>query len=210
MNEGETVTLTVAVDGTAPFTYQWQKEGVNLSDTPRLSGTTSASLVIGSALPADAGNYTVVVSNLADSVVSSAATLTVKPLPPIDGFSVWRSTVFTAQDLDAPAVSGPLADPDGDGLVNLLEYALGHDPKSVEHFPLNVERTATEWIVHYTRPAARADLVYAIESSTTLQDWSAADIAHERIASSGDTEIWEARLATSATTPIFFRLTVTR
>ena len=39
----------------------------------------------------------------------------------------WRAAHFGA-DTNNPAISGDLADPDGDGLQNLLEYALDADP----------------------------------------------------------------------------------
>lgn len=67
---GQTVTLSVAASGTAPFSYQWSKDGVPLS------GVTGAQYQISSAHLANAGVYNVVVSNPAGST-SGNATLTV-------------------------------------------------------------------------------------------------------------------------------------
>jgi len=44
-------------------------------------------------------------------------------------FDAWRREHFTEEELDDPNISGPDADPDGDGIPNLLEYAMGLDPK---------------------------------------------------------------------------------
>ncbi len=68
---GVNVSFSVVASGTAPFTYQWRKAGVNLA------GATSASLALGSVTAGAAGQYSVVVSNSAGSVTSANATLTV-------------------------------------------------------------------------------------------------------------------------------------
>ena len=68
---GNPVTFTVAATGTAPLSYQWQKNGANIS------GATTASYTIGSVGTNDAANYTAIVTNIAGSVTSSTATLTV-------------------------------------------------------------------------------------------------------------------------------------
>ncbi len=69
---GSTVNLTVVASGTAPFTYQWKKGG---TDIP---GATSDTYSIAPVTPADAGSYTVVVSNgTAPAATSNAAILTV-------------------------------------------------------------------------------------------------------------------------------------
>ncbi len=68
---GDTVTFSVGVSGTAPFNYQWQLNGVNVS------GATSSSLVLNNVQLGDAGNYSALVSNTAGSVTSANATLSV-------------------------------------------------------------------------------------------------------------------------------------
>jgi hypothetical protein len=70
---GQPVTFTVVAGGTAPLSYQWSKGGVALPDA------TSASLVLAATQASDAGSYTVVVTNVAGSVTSSPAVLTVNP-----------------------------------------------------------------------------------------------------------------------------------
>ena len=78
--------LTVAAGGTAHFTvaatgtglsYQWQKDGVILSDGGRVSGATSATLQISGVQAGDAGGYRSVVSNSSGSAASNSATLSV-------------------------------------------------------------------------------------------------------------------------------------
>ena len=69
---GQTATFTVVAAGTAPLTYQWQKNGANLT------GATSASYTTPATTTADSGStFRVVVANTAGTVTSAAATLTV-------------------------------------------------------------------------------------------------------------------------------------
>ena len=71
VNAGSLASFTVAANGTAPFSYQWRRNGVNIP------GATSATWTLSTAQPTDAGTYSVVVSNAAGSVTSGSATLTV-------------------------------------------------------------------------------------------------------------------------------------
>ena len=69
---GQTATFGVVAGGTAPLSYQWQKNGVNIT------GATASSYTTPVAATTDSGStFDVVVSNTAGSVTSSAATLTV-------------------------------------------------------------------------------------------------------------------------------------
>jgi len=73
---GQTATFTVAASGAAPLSYQWRKNGVNIS------GATAASYTTPAATTTDSGStFAVVVTNTAGTVTSSAATLTVNPAP---------------------------------------------------------------------------------------------------------------------------------
>jgi hypothetical protein len=71
---GHTATFSVTVTGTAPFTYQWQKNNANIS------GATSSSYTTPATVSGDSGAaFRVVVTNSAGSATSNAATLTVDP-----------------------------------------------------------------------------------------------------------------------------------
>jgi invasion protein IalB len=73
---GQTATFTVVAAGTAPLSYQWQKNGVNIA------GATAASYTTPTTTTSDSGStFDVVVSNTAGTVTSAAATLTVNPAP---------------------------------------------------------------------------------------------------------------------------------
>ncbi|MFT3784300.1 MAG: immunoglobulin domain-containing protein [Nibricoccus sp.] len=79
---GGNVTFTAAATGTAPLTYQWQKNGT------AITGATSGSLTLSNAQTSDAANYRVVVTNSAGSATSAAATLTVNPPSVAPAFTV--------------------------------------------------------------------------------------------------------------------------
>ena len=72
VSAGQTATFTVTATGTAPLSYQWQKNGTAIGAATTASYTTSATTA------ADNGDqFTVVVSNAVGSVTSRPAALTV-------------------------------------------------------------------------------------------------------------------------------------
>ena len=58
-----TVVLSVSAVGTAPLSYRWLKDGSELADNLRLSGTRGSSLTISNLQLSDAGRYNVVLTN---------------------------------------------------------------------------------------------------------------------------------------------------
>src|SRR5438045_1421421 len=73
---GQRATFTVTATGTAPLSYQWQKNGTVISGATATSYTTPVTTA------ADNGDqFTVVVSNTAGSMTSNAAALTVNSAP---------------------------------------------------------------------------------------------------------------------------------
>ena len=71
------VIFSVGASGSSPLGYQWRLAGTNLP------GATNISLVKPSVLPADAGSYTVVITNTISAVTSAPALLTVFTSPTI-------------------------------------------------------------------------------------------------------------------------------
>ena len=68
---GQTSTFTVTATGDS-LMYQWQKDGSNIT-----TGATSATYTIAAVAESDEGEYRCVVTNAANSVTSSGASLTV-------------------------------------------------------------------------------------------------------------------------------------
>ena len=71
VQKGGSAVFTVEATGTAPFTYQWQHDGVDIN------GATGEALTIDSVDAADDGDYTVIVQSAHGAVVSEAASLNV-------------------------------------------------------------------------------------------------------------------------------------
>jgi sugar lactone lactonase YvrE len=75
VNAGATVVFTVA--DSAPSTYQWQFNGVNLSDSGAISGSAGPQLVISGASAADIGDYACIVTTSGSPAQSDSAGLLV-------------------------------------------------------------------------------------------------------------------------------------
>ncbi len=78
---GAAVQFSITANALPAPTYQWRFNGVDIT------GATAASYAITAAQPADAGDYTVIVSNALGSMTSVAATLTVNAVPSPGGGS---------------------------------------------------------------------------------------------------------------------------
>jgi len=81
---GTNASFTVTASGAGHLGYQWQKNGVNVSDG---SGATTPSFTLSSVVASDTGTYTVVVTDTLNgttsSITSSGAYLTLNPAPNI-------------------------------------------------------------------------------------------------------------------------------
>jgi len=99
---GQTATFTVVAAGTAPLSYQWQKNGVNIA------GATAASYTTPATTTSDSGStFRVVVTNTAGTVTSTAATLTVNPAP-APAIQLSSSTVSFTNGVVGTSLSQPL------------------------------------------------------------------------------------------------------
>lgn len=101
--------LSVIANGTN-LTYQWRKNGVNLTDGGTISGATTANLNISSTVLADAGYYDVLIRKTGVIVTSQAAIISVTPAPVITTQPVAQSirlgenATFTAVANNSPNV----------------------------------------------------------------------------------------------------------
>ena len=78
-NVGEAVALTVQASGSGVLFYSWQKNGVPVLNIDGVSGASGPTLSFASIQTSQAGDYSVVVSNIVGSVVSVIAQLTINP-----------------------------------------------------------------------------------------------------------------------------------
>lgn len=99
-------------------------------------------------------------------------------------YEEWQMEHFTAGEIGQVEVSGPFADPDGDEMVNLLEFGFASNPNEgdgqgaiqlrVESLEIDGQlgRYAT---LSFTRPL-RSELQYVMEQSSDLLDWKASPL----------------------------------
>jgi uncharacterized repeat protein (TIGR01451 family) len=129
-NQGANVVFTVGAAGSPPLSYQWQFNGSSLS------GATNATLPLRNVQTNQAGSYTVVVTNIAGSANSAAATLIVilQPGPlsasiitPVDGagFAVGSniSVAASASELNGAVQSLSVMNQARDNSIHLLASA---------------------------------------------------------------------------------------
>ena len=92
VTEGQSATFSVTASGTAPFTYQWKKNGTDIEGVTTSSHTTDATAI------GDSGAvFTVVVTNSVGSVTSSGAALTVNAAPPAISAQPTAQTITAGQ-----------------------------------------------------------------------------------------------------------------
>ncbi|HEV2456174.1 MAG TPA: immunoglobulin domain-containing protein, partial [Verrucomicrobiae bacterium] len=77
---GQNASFTETPTGDGPFKYQWQLNGQNLANANEFSGVTSNVLTITGATAADAGTYTVNVTNAVGSNTLANGSLVIVPL----------------------------------------------------------------------------------------------------------------------------------
>lgn len=91
-------------------------------------------------------------------------------------FGGWQAGCFTPAQLGNATISGPLADPDADGLTNLQECAFASPPwmRSPEAYPVagTVNVSGSDYLtISYNRAAGLQGVTYVVEASSDLQTW---------------------------------------
>ncbi len=89
-------------------------------------------------------------------------------------FDAWRFARFTAPELANPALSGETADPDRDQLANLIEYALGLEPKTPDTSPVGMTNSGGYLALATAKNPEAADITWAAQVTADLENWSPA------------------------------------
>ncbi len=88
-------------------------------------------------------------------------------------YQSYLATYFTSQQLADPTISGDLADPDHDGISNLLEYAFGSDPTRANVSSLPVMSMQNGYLtISFVQRIAPTDLTYTVEVSGDMSTWN--------------------------------------
>ena len=106
------------------------------------------------------------------SVSNSVLTIT-NTTPPPSAYAVWKSFHFGA-NANNPAIAGDAADPDGDGLANALEYALGSDPNVADtNRPVLGSIVSNHFELQFNRNTSATDMTYSVQATLGFtNDWS--------------------------------------
>ncbi len=146
-------------------------------------------------IPAGAASAIVTIAPIPDNLAQGdrTVTLALKAIPagaPAFNFGANTSATVTIHDKPADqwrfqefgaAANDPQAaddgDWDGDGIPNLLEYALGLDPKLPNASALPAALPSSGYLtLSYTPNPAAIDVAYVVEASTDLSHWSTTNV----------------------------------
>ena len=134
---------------------------------------------------------------------------------------MWMAAQFTVAEQADPTVGGILADPNHNGLPNLLEFALNRDPKAANFSPplgigWQTNNGSTFLTVSYTRLLGAAGISYIVEVSQDLLTWNSGSLYTQDVSAVDDgngltqTVTVQTLLPISGTPHLFTRLRVTQ
>jgi endonuclease I len=100
----------------------------------------------------------------------------------VDGpsWGKWRLDFFSLQELNNVSISADSADPDADGISNLMERAIYSDPRAInETPPIKIDIVNSSFVINFVRARNYENLNanLALEKSVDLINWSTVDLS---------------------------------
>ncbi|MEO5714701.1 MAG: autotransporter-associated beta strand repeat-containing protein [Luteolibacter sp.] len=128
---------------------------------------------------------------------------------PTSPFLVWQEQQF-GEDATDPEIAGENADPDGDGLTNLVEYALATGPLSGNPSGISCAREGGVFSMTYALSKAATDITVLPVWSDDLATWSNVGVAVGIISENADVRVQRAEIPVAEDPNLFLRLRITR
>jgi autotransporter-associated beta strand protein len=165
---GAAVTLTATVTGSTPTGSVSFYDGTTLLGTNILN-TTSQTSITTSNLPL--GNHSITATYAGNSSNPAHTSTALIQVIVVSGYETWAKN--SAHGLTLAVNDSPSADPDGDGISNLMEFALGGAPmkSSVAILP-TLTKTNSAWVLEYNRNDAAETSAQVVEYGSNLTGWT--------------------------------------
>jgi hypothetical protein len=109
-----------------------------------------------------------------------------------------------------PSISGDLADPDGDGVSNILEWAQGTSPVVAGATRPELGLEPGFLTLTYRRSDAAVDLTFAVYESENLTSWAPASSTEETLSDDGLVRVIKARVPLGTEGHKLIRLQISR
>lgn len=136
------------------------------------------------------GDRTVAINVAADFALVRDAAKTASIVIRDKPFDAWRFANFSTVELQNPSISGATADPDEDGLSNLLEYALNLPPRISGGQTVNATEAGGVLTLAAAKNPDATDIQWFADISSDLILWDDAEILENSAANflAGDPE----------------------
>lgn len=120
------------------------------------------------------------------SGVGGGSTSTTQVLEAVNSYTAWAAAAFGPEA--TPGQLAAIADPDGDGWSNLLEYTFGTDPLAPDGTDAAPTLTSTpngDLVFEFLRAKGRPDLTLIMQTSTDLAAWIDSTLVPQSVADEG-------------------------
>lgn len=156
--------------------------------TVRVNGSLVTSGSDSQSIPITVGDNAITVEVTAQD--GSKAITTIKVIREVSSYTNWQDDVFTLEEQADPTMSGEQASPAGDGISNLMKYAMKLDPKSsgVANLPRSSAHDG-HLTLTYRKNKLASDLTFTVQvtSDLTSAEWQDAEVV---ISQTDEGEYW--------------------